>query len=379
MKNRLLVFTDWYEPAIKAGGPVRSLVNFANNLRDDYDLWIYTGDRDLGDQHPYISFPLDQWIEKADGTHVYYASQSNSGFRDIKKQVEYVKPYWIYLNSMFSLQFSIYPVLLRRFGKIRSRIVIAPRGMLKESALRYKSRKKKFFLWLYRKLGLNKYLIFQATDSVEQEDIKKQFGYDSNVVLIPNFPGIQKDFVPIPSKESGVAHLIFVGRIHPVKNLLFLLEALKHVRTHVTLTIVAAIEDFDYWQACKAAIQSLPNHISLNILEQVPHGQLEKILLDNHLFVLPTEGENFGHAIFEALAAGRPVLISDQTPWKNLSSSTAGWDLPLGDPKSFSGKIDLVGSMSAFELNEWCRGAYEFCTDYIRNLNLKEDYKKLFH
>ena len=113
-------------------------------------------------------------------------------------------------------------------------------------------------------------------------------------------------------------------------------------------------------------------------MEEVPHAQLEKILLNNHLFVLPTEGENFGHAIFEALAVGRPVLISDQTPWKNLSSANAGWDLPLNDPKTFSGRIELVGSMSAFELNAWCKGAYEFCSDYIRQINLKEEYKKLF-
>ena len=378
VKNRLLVFFDFYEPAYKAGGPVRSLVNFANNLGNDYEIWIYTGDRDLGDPNAYESFPLDQWIEKADGTHVYYASRENVGIKDIKKQVEYVKPVWIYLNSMFSLKFSIYPVLLYRFGRIRSKIIIAPRGMLKDSALRYKSNKKKFFLWLYKKLGLNKCLVFQATDPVEKEDIQRQFGYDSNIYLIPNFPGIQKNFVPVETKESGAANLIFVGRIHPVKNLLFLLEALRTVRSKITLTIVAAVEDAEYWRVCKSAIQTLPGNITINLLEEVPHAQLEKILLNNHLFVLPTEGENFGHAIFEALAVGRPVLISDQTPWKNLSSANAGWDLPLNDPKTFSGRIELVGSMSAFELNAWCKGAYEFCSDYIRQINLKEEYKKLF-
>jgi glycosyltransferase involved in cell wall biosynthesis len=49
------------------------------------------------------------------------------------------------------------------------------------------------------------------------------------------------------------------------------------------------------------------------------------------LFFLPTAGENFGHAIFEALSTGAPVLISDQTPWRGLAASMAGWDLPLTD------------------------------------------------
>ena len=38
------------------------------------------------------------------------------------------------------------------------------------------------------------------------------------------------------------------------------------------------------------------------------------------LFLLPTGGENFGHAIFEALACGVPALISDQTPWRGLAA-----------------------------------------------------------
>ena len=35
-------------------------------------------------------------------------------------------------------------------------------------------------------------------------------------------------------------------------------------------------------------------------------------------FLLPTGGENFGHAIFEALSCGVPALISDRTPWRDL-------------------------------------------------------------
>ena len=42
-----------------------------------------------------------------------------------------------------------------------------------------------------------------------------------------------------------------------------------------------------------------------------------------------TRHENFGHAVVEAWAHGRPVLLSDQTPWRGLAELDLGWDLPL--------------------------------------------------
>jgi hypothetical protein len=43
-------------------------------------------------------------------------------------------------------------------------------------------------------------------------------------------------------------------------------------------------------------------------------------LAEYDLFLFPTLGENYGHVISEALASGCPVVISDQTPWRNLEA-----------------------------------------------------------
>ena len=39
-KKKLLVFTDWYLPAYKAGGPVRSIANIVAHLKDEIDSLI---------------------------------------------------------------------------------------------------------------------------------------------------------------------------------------------------------------------------------------------------------------------------------------------------------------------------------------------------
>ena len=67
------------------------------------------------------------------------------------------------------------------------------------------------------------------------------------------------------------------------------------------------------------------------------------------LFLLPTRGENFGHAIFDALEVGLPVLISDQTPWRDLERIGAGWSLPLADPDRFAATIDRLATLEPSE------------------------------
>ena len=43
------------------------------------------------------------------------------------------------------------------------------------------------------------------------------------------------------------------------------------------------------------------------------------------LFVMPSDFENFGSAIVEAMSAGLPVITTTGTPWKELPARGAGW------------------------------------------------------
>jgi glycosyltransferase involved in cell wall biosynthesis len=112
--------------------------------------------------------------------------------------------------------------------------------------------------------------------------------------------------------------------------------------------------------------------------QDVPHRQVEQLINEHHLCVLPTLGENFGHAIFEALNAGRPVLISDQTPWCNLAEHHAGWDLPLSDENRFVQVLQQVADMDNEAFQQWSTGAWQYAKNFTGHSNLKEKYKELF-
>ncbi|HRP33986.1 MAG TPA: glycosyltransferase, partial [Agriterribacter sp.] len=368
IKQSVVIFTDWYEPGFKAGGPIRSCVNFAAHMKEDYSIYVFTGDRDLGEQWPYEGIEANRWIER-DGIKLYYASPGGLNWESILVHIREIKPDFIYLNSMFSRYFTIYPLLMQRFGLFHAKLVLAPRGMLKSAAVQFKSGKKSVFFQLLKLMNIPRRIIFQATDILEVADIRSRFGDSTHVKEISNFPPIQKPLRNIAKKE-GELSIIFIGRLHPIKNLDYLLSILLHVSAKIKLTIIATIEDEAYWGKCRAIIDNFSESIEVRLQQDVPHPQIEQVINDHHLFVLPTLGENFGHAIFEALSAGRPVLISDQTPWHNLLEYHAGWDLALSDTHAFVQVLQQVADMDDVAYQQWSIGAWQYAKQFSESSNL---------
>lgn len=377
-KKRILLFADWYEPGYRAGGPIRSCVNFANHMQGEYQVYVFTSDRDLNDDTSYSGIPVDQWITSESGVQIYYSSPANRGLGAIRRQMKEIAPDFVYLNSMFSVRFTILPLLAVRMDRIKAKIILSPRGMLRESAVRFKSRKKLLFLRLFRQLGFSRRVHFLASDLTEGKDVQHYFGQNAQVTIIGNFPSSLPGEAEIANKHKGELTMVCIGRIHPIKNTDYLLDVLGGVRADVRLSIVGSTEDQAFWQECQAKIRQLPANVTVAHLGELPNHELPSIISQHHIFVLPTKGENFGHAIFEALVLGKPVLISDQTPWLNLAAVRAGWDLPLARPESFREAIEAAADLEQQEYAEWCNGARRYAEAYLNNSDIKHAYLKLF-
>jgi glycosyltransferase involved in cell wall biosynthesis len=206
------------------------------------------------------------------------------------------------------------------------KIIIAPRGMLSTSALAVKPLRKFLYLWFLRTFGFAKYLNFHATSEQEVKDIQRIFPNAKSINVAGNIPVRVEATLPQAIKASNAIQFVFTGRMHPIKNLHILLQALQNVKGQITLIIIATREDEAYLNKCQQLANELGKDIQVNWLLDLPHHQIKPYLQAAHFFVLLSEVESFGHAIFEALAVGCPVLISDQTPWKNLQEKKAGWD-----------------------------------------------------
>lgn len=375
-KPRLAVLIDWFDPAYKAGGPVRSISNFVSNLKQSFEIFVLTSNADLNG--PLLLNKTNEWVEHpSGGFQVCYLTHEKQSVKNISSILREISPDFVYLNSMFSIRFSLVPLYLKWAGKISAKYILAPRGMLKDSALSFKPMKKKLFIWLFQKSGWHKLVRFQATDPIEHCDILARFGA-VQVIELSNFPGLVASEHLTIEKNSKELQLLFVGRIHPIKNLHLLLQSLQSVRGKIKLSIVGVMESQEYWDQCKELISELPKEIEIKYLGDLPPEALKKVYQEHQVFVLPTQGENFGHAIFDAFAYGRPVLISDQTPWKNLESQKAGWDLGLADLNKYSEKIQEMLEWTDEVYQEWSEGAHRLALDFVNNSDLVKSYHKLF-
>ncbi len=162
------------------------------------------------------------------------------------------------------------------------------------------------------------------------------------------------------TKKSGAAKFIFVARISKIKNPIYLLDRIAEIAGDIELSLYGPLEDRELWQACADKIATFNGSKRVTYKGELAHEAVAAAMLDHHAFVLPTLGENFGHAIFEALQSGTPVIISDKTPWKNLEKERAGFDLSLEDPASWAKALQQVVNMDESQFLEFSRGALSF-------------------
>jgi glycosyltransferase involved in cell wall biosynthesis len=377
-KKKIFICIDWFEPAYKAGGPIRSVANLVKSLDAYYQIFILTSNKDLNDTASMAGIETNNWTSYANNARVYYANHAHQSWKIICQLLQEVQPHYIYCNSMFSTYYTLYPLLIKKIRKISGQVILSPKGMLKPSALSFKPLKKKLFLYFFRLLNLHKLVWFHASDQAEVENIEKQFG-KTTIFPIPDSPAALPTAVASIHKKRESLKLIFIGRIHPIKQLHLVIESIKPLQNIVTLTILGTIENEDYWQQCKNLIHSFDTKTAINFVGEQPHHQMLSFINNHHVFILPTMGENFGHAIYEALGAGRPVIISDQTPWQELAIQQAGFNIPLNQMNTLSHFINQTAQWNQEEYNTWSHGARRYIEKYLQQNNLVSAYQKLFN
>lgn len=363
-KIKLLTFNGTYLPGYKAGGPIRSIANLVENLKEDIEFNVLCQDRDFFDIQAYSNVIVDDW-NVVSNANVYYHSANKIEVLKFKRIINNQNHDIILLNGYFS-DYTIKYLLLRRLKVIKNKpVVILPRGDLATGALSLKPWKKLLFIKAANLLGLYKNLTWQATSQDEEKDIKKFLGKKTTVYTIGNFaPKVQNNLKEIRKiKLPQKLNLIFISRITKVKNLKYAIEQVMKLDGKVNFDIYGPISDKEYWNECKGLIDKLPPNISITYKGSIENERVVEVLKNADLLFLPTLGENFGHVIVESLIAETPVLISDQTPWRELEKSGVGWDLPLNSPEAYVEKLKLVMDMD----NVQYKNKFTSINEYVQN------------
>jgi len=369
------VLCDWYLPAYKAGGPVRSVAALVYHLKGEYNFYVLTSNTDAFDPTP-LPVPTYEWVNGHYGEKIFYLSGkvSRAKLLEVMNQVDFDL---VYINSFFSKPFSIYPLLLQKSGKIKKPVVLAPRGMLREGALAIKAGKKKLFLALSKMRGLHKDLTWHATSQQEVNETKKVYR-DATVVMAPNLTLPPQHKRETYSKNKNELKICCVTRLVRNKQIDLALEVLKELKEgKISFDIYGPPEDHNYYLECVELAKALPANISVTFKGTITPPEVEQVLKQYHVFLLPTQTENFGHAIVEAMLNGCIPVISNQTPWQNLEKSGIGWDLDLGDKKGFLNALRACLVMDEAEFKSQSIKIQQFATEKTGDINTLKAYKHL--
>jgi glycosyltransferase involved in cell wall biosynthesis len=369
----ILVLVAAYLPGYKAGGPIRSIANLVENFGDEFTFRIITSDRDLRGNSPYPGVPIHEWV-RVGKAEVMYLPPRYMSIPAMARTIAQTDPDVLYLNSLFSPLYSIVPMLLHCVRLIRPKtVMLAPRGELCVGALRLKWWKKYPFRMIAKAAGFHRSILWHASTRYEAQDILARF-FGSEVAVAEPLPVRTACDIPdrprmsSPSlrgiKTAGSLRIGFLSRISPKKNLDGALAMLDGLSGNVRFSIYGPLEDAEYWRRCQKVIQDLPANVRVVYRGEVPHDRVSESLSQNDLFFFPTHGENYGHVVAEALAAGCPVLISDQTAWRNLEEKGVGWDLPLSAPERFRAALQKCIDMGPAAFQQFSNRARQYADEH---------------
>lgn len=265
---------------------------------------------------------LNQWMDKDYGKIIYIKTAIH--YLPIKLLVisfaQLPKTQLVHLTSIFYPASLLMALAALTMGK---KIVWSARGELYPSALVYSTPIKKMILSIVRLL--RKKITFHSTCPRETEYIYQQIGSDVKITEIPNF-------IELPDKvnrNESQKYFLYLGRIHPIKSIHKLLEALmksdQFIQSEYKL-LIAGDDSTTYAAELKEKIDGsvIKDKIEFRGYVNNPKEK-QKLCANAHFLILPSESENFGNVVLESLAQGTPVIASKGTPWKVLSKESAGF------------------------------------------------------
>jgi glycosyltransferase involved in cell wall biosynthesis len=320
---RILYLTSYYKPAYVYGGPVRSVSALCEGLaRLGAQVTVLTTNANGGKS---LDVPLRQPVD-VDGVRVLYYPLSTP-----------LPERWFYSQSMARAFESMVAdhdlAVLETFFTLQTDpavnaclkaqvpYIIPPRGQLLPWALNQKSLKKRLFLELVGRRQLDRAAAIQCSDPLELEGLKL-LKIKAPAFVIPNSldvsvwaqtppRGTFRRKFSIPDQHLV---LLVLGRLHRVKNPELALEAFARLdRQDVHLVYAGPDEEgFQPRLQARAAVLGCAKQVYFTGL--LAGRQVQEVLSDADLLLMPSVMESFGMAAVEAMAAGVPVVLSDQIP-----------------------------------------------------------------
>jgi glycosyltransferase involved in cell wall biosynthesis len=346
MYLNILFIVHAYKPSMRMGGPVESVASLAETLVSlGHHVTVVTTNSNLDE---ISKVPIDVPV-MISGVKVYYynAIKLNRFFPFLRPRT--IKTGFLFCFKMKArLEFLmknmdivhihqpyVYPgyIASKIASKYNVPVFYHQRGSFDNFNFRHNKLKKILYLNIIELAIMKRAKILFALTSYEYKSYR-YLGVKNKCFIIPNGVSIPKpneDYSrEILSQYSFISSsntvILFLGRISPYKGVPNLINAFLRVQKLLTNTIlILAGPDADEIKKRYLSVISTLKLEKRIVFTGMVQGEEKSFLLSRcNLFCLPSFSEGFSMAILEAMAHGKPVLISPGCHFPEVVSANAG-------------------------------------------------------
>ncbi len=292
------------------GGPTESLIGYARAAR--------TQDIDVHVAAPAVSTDDEAWLREQlpDTTFRFFSSVGQHAYVvapglwrwlwQESSRFDGVHVHGLF-NPVSSLSAHIgiaqgVPTVMRPFGTL-SRYTFSRRSALKRL----------YFAFLDRPALRRARAIHFTTEAEREEASRLSINLNGRGAVVPP-PWRGETVTPDLSEKASRPTALFMGRLHPVKNVSGLLDAWQLVvdKQPDSRLWIAGDGAQEHVEALQAQVDRLDLRESVSFLGFVSGKEKRRVLRQAWAFVMPSHLESFGVAVLEAIAAGLPALVSGE-------------------------------------------------------------------
>jgi glycosyltransferase involved in cell wall biosynthesis len=381
---RLLHVVPSYYPAVRYGGPIRSVHSLCVSLvRRGHQVSVYTTNLD-GDSESDV--PLGKPIDM-DGVLIYYFRVpvlrrlfwAPALAKRLRKNITDFD--LAHLHSIF-----LWPTYAAARAAKRANVpyVMSPRGMLVGEMIRGKSHfVKSAWIELIERRSLAEAARLHVTAEIEGSEVRALKLKLPEIFCVPNgvsWPERHKPLNEGPFAGIPRPYALFLSRISHKKGLDRLIRAWKQV-PQLEL-IIAGNDEENYLPKLRALAASEGVGNRLHFIGVVSDEDKWALYECAEMFILPSYSENFGNVVAEAMAMACPVVITPEVGLAKLVREAGGGVVTQGDPSVLAQAItDLhrdevrrrrlgnSGRQAAISHLSWGGAAAQMEAEYYRILS----------
>ena len=353
---KILHITPYYEPDFHRGGVVRSTSILCRELvRLGHEVTVYTTRDELSPEKNPLGIPCD-----VGGVEVVFFENRLGGFGfglDMVRAARKVRDFDVVHIAAFWQVFGL-PVLL---GARRASVpcVVSPRGSLVMVRNRaFEAAKYRIFYRIINRHVMKRASAVHFTAELERLDARA-LGLALLSFCIPNAVPVE-EFRALPNrlearKKLGIADdrpvVLFVGRLDRRKALDVLLKAFARISGRGRNSVlVLAGPDFGEQEMLETLSRSLKIEDRVIFPGLVNPRERIEMLAAADLCTLTSHAENFGNSGAEAMAAGVPVLVSDQCGVaEGVEEAGVGRVVPVDEQEIVSALSEMLADADALQ------------------------------